>query len=194
MGKLLLDFFPVIVFFAVFKYHDDPTEGIIIATGATVIASIAQVAFTRWRYGKVEKMHLVTLAMVVVLGGLTVALRDETFIKWKPSVVNWAFGLAFLVMHFVGERNLVQRMMGGAVKLPKRIWNNLNLAWVVFFVFMGTLNLYVAYSYDTDTWVNFKLFGMLGLTIVFVIGQSLVLTRFIEDEPDDDSNDSTDSA
>ena len=179
MGKMLLDFFPVILFFVVYKFYDNPTDGIIAATGAAIVASVIQVAYTRLRYGKVENMHLVTLALIVVLGGLTIAFRDETFIKWKPSVVNWAFAVVFAGAHFVGKKNLVQRMMDGAISLPAKVWVNLNWAWVIFFIVSGLLNIYVAYSFDTDTWVNFKLFGLLGLTIVFIIGQSLILAKYM---------------
>ena len=180
MGKMLLDFFPVILFFVVYKFYDNPTDGIIAATGAAIVASVIQVAYTRLRYGKVENMHLVTLALIVVLGGLTIAFRDVTFIKWKPSVVNWAFAVVFAGAQFVGKKNLVQRMMDGAISLPAKVWVNLNWAWVIFFVVSGLLNIYVAYSFDTDTWVNFKLFGLLGLTIAFIIGQSLILAKYIQ--------------
>ena len=180
MGKMLLDFFPVILFFVVYKLYDNPTDGIIAATGAAIVASVVQVAYTRLRYGKVENMHLITLALIVVLGGLTIAFRDETFIKWKPSVVNWAFAVVFAGAQFVGKKNLVQRMMDGAISLPPNVWVNLNWAWVIFFIVSGLLNIYVAYSFDTDTWVNFKLFGLLGLTIVFIIGQSLILAKYMQ--------------
>lgn len=180
MGKMLLDFFPVILFFVVYKLYDNPTDGIIAATGAAIVASVVQVAYTRLRYGKVENMHLITLALIVVLGGLTIAFRDETFIKWKPSVVNWAFAVVFAGAQFVGKKNLVQRMMDGAISLPPYVWVNLNWAWVIFFIVSGLLNIYVAYSFDTDTWVNFKLFGLLGLTIVFIIGQSLILAKYMQ--------------
>lgn len=189
MGKMLLDFLPVVLFFVVYKFYDNPTEGIVAATGAAIVASIIQVTYTRIRYGKVENMHLVTLVLIVVLGGLTIAFKDETFIKWKPSIVNWAFALAFIGAPLFTGKNLVQRMMEGAVTLPPKIWRGLNLAWIIFFIAIGLLNIYVAYNYDTDTWVNFKLFGMLGITVVFVIGQSLILTRFMENEPTEDSGD-----
>jgi intracellular septation protein len=189
LGKMLLDFLPVVLFFVVYKFYDNPTEGIVAATGAAIVASIIQVTYTRIRYGKVENMHLVTLVLIVVLGGLTIAFKDETFIKWKPSIVNWAFALAFIGAPLFTGKNLVQRMMEGAVTLPPKIWRGLNLAWIIFFIAIGLLNIYVAYNYDTDTWVNFKLFGMLGITVVFVIGQSLILTRFMENEPTEDSGD-----
>lgn len=184
MGKLLLDFFPVLLFFIVYKSYDDPTEGIIAATAVAIVASIVQVAYTRFKYGRVENMHLITLALIVVLGGATILLRDEMFIKWKPSVVNWLFAAVFLGSQFIGSKNIVRRMMDKAVTLEDVIWTRLNLAWAGFFVFAGLLNVYVVYNYDTDTWVNFKLFGLLGLTIAFVIAQSFYLMRHIKEAPE----------
>ena len=184
MGKLLLDFFPVLLFFIVYKSYDDPTEGIIAATAVAIVASIVQVAYTRFKYGRVENMHLITLALIVVLGGATILLRDEMFIKWKPSVVNWLFAAVFLGSQFIGSKNIVRRMMDKAVTLEDVIWTRLNLAWAGFFVFAGLLNVYVVYNYDTDTWVNFKLFGLLGLTVAFVIAQSFYLMRHIKEAPE----------
>ena len=184
MGKLLLDFFPVLLFFFVYKSYDDPTEGIIAATAVAIVASIVQVAYTRFKYGRVENMHLITLALIVVLGGATILLRDEMFIKWKPSVVNWLFAAVFLGSQFIGSKNIVRRMMDKAVTLEDFIWTRLNLAWAGFFVFAGLLNVYVVYNYDTDTWVNFKLFGLLGLTVAFVIAQSFYLMYHIKEAPE----------
>jgi intracellular septation protein len=184
MGKLLLDFFPVMLFFIVYKSYDDPTEGIIAATAVAMVATIVQVAYTRIRHGRVENMHLITLALFIVFGGLTIVLRDEMFIKWKPSIVNWLFAVAFLGSQFIGAKTLVQRMMDKAVRVPQAIWTRLNLLWVAFFIAVGFLNLYVVYNYDTDTWVNFKLFGLLGLTFIFIIGQGIYMMRHvIEEEP-----------
>ena len=129
-------------------------------------------------------MHLITLALIVVLGGATILLRDEMFIKWKPSVVNWLFAAVFLGSQFIGSKNIVRRMMDKAVTLEDVIWTRLNLAWAGFFVFAGLLNVYVVYNYDTDTWVNFKLFGLLGLTVAFVIAQSFYLMRHIKEAPE----------
>ena len=179
MGKMLLDFFPVVLFFIVFKSYDEPTEGIITATAVAMIASIIQVSYTRLKFGRVEKMHLITLAMFIVFGGLTIIFRDEMFIKWKPSIVNWLFAFAFLGSQFIGKKNLVQRMMEKAVQVPPLIWTRLNLLWVGFFIGAGFLNLYVVYNYDTDTWVNFKLFGLLGVTFVFMIVQGIYIMRHI---------------
>ncbi len=177
--KLLLDFLPIALFFAAYKLYD-----IYVATGVAIAAALVQVLISWFTVGKVEKMHLVTLGLITVLGGATLLLHDETFIKWKPTVVNFAFALAFLITPWFSEKNLLQRMMETHVTVSsKDIWTRLNWMWIAFFIVTGLLNIYVAYHFDTDTWVNFKLFGMLGLTIVFIIGQSLYLSRYlVEDE------------
>jgi len=138
-----------------------------------------QMGYTWLTTKKVEKMQLVTLILVVVLCGLTVALQDGQFIKWKPTIVNWLFGLVFLGSQFIGKKPVVQRLMGKSMELPSRIWRQLNLAWVVFFAAMGGINLYVAFNYSESTWVDFKLFGMLGLTFVFILAQGVYMSRFM---------------
>lgn len=138
-----------------------------------------QMGYTWLTTKKIEKMQLVTLIMVVVLGGLTVALQDGQFIKWKPTIVNWLFGLAFLGSQFIGKKPVVQRLMEKGIQLPGRIWRQLNFAWFVFFAVMGSLNLYVAFNYSEATWVDFKLFGMLGLTFVFILAQGIYMSRFM---------------
>ena len=178
--KVLYDFFPVLLFFVTFKLYDDPQQGILVATAVAIVATFFQVGIFWWRHRRVEKMHLVTLALIVVLGGLTLLLEDEMFIKWKPTVVNWLFGLVFLASQFVGEKPLVRRMMEANIQLPDPIWVRLNGSWVVFFTAMGFTNLYVVYNFDTDTWVDFKLFGLMGLTFAFIIVQALYLARHIK--------------
>ena len=180
--KLLFDFFPIIAFFATFKLFEDPHQGVLAATGVVIVATCIQVGITWLRHRKVENMHLVTLVLVVVLGGVTLMLDDEIFIKWKPTVVNWLFAIAFAVSQFVGERPLIHRMLGANVDLPGSVWTRLNTAWVVFFTVVGFINLYVIYNFDTATWVNFKLFGMLGLTIAFVIAQAFYMVRHTVDD------------
>lgn len=183
--KLLLDFFPIILFFITYKMYDDAREGILAATAVIIIATIVQVSITWFRQRRVERMHMVTLVLIVVFGGATLLLKDEMFIKWKPTVVNWLFGAAFLATQFIGKRPLVQRMMEGNVRLPDAVWGRLNFAWIGFFVVMGLANIYVVYNFDTDTWVNFKLFGMLGLTLVFVVAQGFYLMRHVlPDDPE----------
>ena len=176
--KILADFFPILLFFIAYQLYD-----IYVATAVAIVASSLQVVVEWLRSGRVERMHLITLGLLVVFGGLTLALRDPLFIKWKPTVVNWLFGLVFLGSQLIGERTMVERMMRHAVELPRRIWNRLNLAWGLFFIASGALNLYVAFNFTEETWVNFKLFGMLGLTAAFVVLQAFYMARHIQDQP-----------
>lgn len=176
--KLLFDFLPIAIFFAVYKYSND----IILATAVLIPVTLLQMGYTWFRTHKIEKMQLVTLILVIVLGGATVLLQDKTFIQWKPTVVNWLFAAAFLGSQFIGAKSLIQRMMEASIALPAPVWTRLNLAWVLFFVVMGALNLLVAYTMSEEAWVNFKLFGMLGLTVIFIILQGLYLSRHIQEE------------
>lgn len=174
--KLLYDFFPVVVFFAVYKITGDFYQ----ATVAIIVVSTLQVGWTWLRQGRVERMPLITLALLIVFGGTTLLLHDEMFLKWKVTVVNWLFGVAFLGSQFIGSKPLIAHMLDNAMRLPEAIWTRLNLAWALFFVIMGTINLYVAYAFNTDIWVDFKLYGMLGLTLVFVLLQGVYLARYVE--------------
>lgn len=180
--KLLLDFLPVIIFFGVYKSTND----IILATAVLIPATLLQMLYTWIRSHKIEKMQLVTLALVVLLGGATVIFQDKTFIQWKPTVVNWLFGLAFLGSQFIGSKPIVQRLMESNLELPTIAWRNLNIAWIVFFMVMGVLNLVVAYNFSEETWVNFKLFGMLGLTLIFILAQGMYLSRHIQNTDNQD--------
>ena len=213
--KFLADFFPILLFFIAYKLY-----GIYAATAVAIAASLLQVGWHWLRTRKVETMHLVTLGILVVFGGLTIALHDRAFIMWKPSIVNWLFAAVFFGSQFVGDKPLIERMMSHAIEVPAPIWRNLNNLWVLFFLAMGALNLYVANNFfvaestlleitglsDIDfeqcatlfrgetlalcrharsleeTWVNFKLFGMMGLTIAFVIAQAFYLARHVRDE------------
>lgn len=176
--KFLFDFFPILLFFLSYKIYD-----IYVATAVIIVASVIQVGWVWIKHRRIENMHLVTLVLVIVLGGATLLLHDENFIKWKPTVVNWAFAVAFLGSQFIGKKNLIQRMLEGQIAVTlSKVWKHLNMAWVAFFTAMGVINLYVAFNFDTDTWVNFKLFGMMGLTLVFVIAQSLYLAQYIVPE------------
>lgn len=186
--KLLFDFFPVVLFFAVYKYTGD----IVIATAVLIPVTAAQVGWTWFRHRRVENMHLVTLVLVILLGGATILFQDATFIQWKPTIVNWLFAAAFLGSEFIGERNLVQRMLEANLQLPGPVWTRLNFTWIGFFIFVGALNLFVAFNFDEETWVNFKLFGLLGLTLLFVVVQGLWLARHLPDEEADNGpNDGT---
>lgn len=182
--KLLFDLFPVLLFFLAYKLY-----GIYAATAVAIAASFIQVGWFWWRHRRFETMHLVTLGLIAVLGGATLWLHNEDFIKWKPTVVNWLFGAAFLGSQFIGRKTLVERMMSSAIALPAAIWQRLNLGWATFFLLLGGANLYVVHHYDTDTWVNFKLFGMMGLTLAFMVAQAFYLARHVKTEPDGQGSD-----
>jgi len=213
--KFLIDFFPILLFFIAYKLG-----GIYVATGVAIAAAVVQVGWVWWRHRKIEKMHLATLGLLAIFGGMTLALHDPIFVMWKPTLVNWLFALVFLGSHFIGGKTVIERMMSQTIDLPAGIWPRLNLLWVFFFLFSGAANLYVVYDYSgfylaqqallattglteinlatcadqfhgdlltqcqdaqarEETWVNFKLFGMLGMTIVFIIAQGLYLARHI---------------
>jgi intracellular septation protein len=176
--KFLFDFFPVVLFFIAYK-----VQGIFVAPAIAIVASFIQVGFYWFKHHKFENTHLVTLTLIVIFGGLTLAFHNETFIKWKPSIINWLFGIVFLGSQFLGKKCIVERMMGNSISLPAFIWPRLNLAWAMFFIALGFANLYVMSNFDTNTWVNFKVFGMMGLTLAFVLGQGFYLAHYIQEEP-----------
>jgi intracellular septation protein len=173
--KFLFDLFPIILFFIAYKMYD-----IYVATAVAIAAAFVQTGLFWMKNRRFEKMHLVTLGILIVFGGLTLALHDPVFIKWKPTVVNWLFAAVFIGARLFSKTTLIERMMGHAITVPAPVWARLNLAWVLFFIFIGLLNLYVAFNYSEDTWVNFKLFGMMGLTLVFVFAQAFYLGRYME--------------
>ena len=172
--KLVTDLLPVIVFFVAYQLAD-----IYDATQAAIAASLLQVVYLKLRHGKVETTHTVTLALLVLFGGLTLMLQDPLFIKWKPTIVNWLFAAAFLGSQLFMQRSLLQRMMDHAVTLPDPIWPRLNYAWIGFFIAVGVINLVVAYQFSEEVWVNFKLFGFLALTLLFMLAQGIYLSRHV---------------
>jgi intracellular septation protein len=174
--KFLFDFFPVILFFIAFKVAD-----IYVATGVAIAATFVQVAWLKLRGKRVEPMLWASLGIIAVFGGATLVLQDETFIKWKPTVLYWLFGVVLAAAAAAG-RNLIRIMLSQQMQLPDPVWARLNWSWIGFFALMGALNLYVAYNFSTDNWVNFKLFGGMGLMLVFVLAQAVVLSRFIEEK------------
>ncbi len=200
--KLLFDLFPVILFFVAFKYSEKNPElaaswvaslmgsaavdpkiaPILLATVVVILATIAQIAWVAFRHGKVDKMLWVSLVLVVVFGGMTLAFQDESFIKWKPTILYWVFagsmGFAALVM----KKNAIKAMLGEQLTLPEPVWSKVNLSWIAFFVVMGFLNIIIAFNFPTDVWVNFKLFGGMGLMLVFVLGQGLMLSKYVEEK------------
>ncbi|MEN8213751.1 MAG: septation protein A [Pseudomonadota bacterium] len=173
--KLLFELFPVLLFFAAYKIH-----GIYIATAVMIITSLLQ-AFYLWRRdGSIPTMHWVTLGLVVLFGGLTLLLQDPTFVKIKPTIVNWLFAGAFLVAPFFGGKTLLQRMMEANVELPESSWKSLNVAWILFFAVLGGLNVAVAFNFSEDAWVNFKLYGLMGLTFLFALAQGFYIARHLQ--------------
>jgi intracellular septation protein len=204
--KLLLDFLPIILFFATFKYGEanaawaaefatrhlgvmvsggkvGPAEApVLLATVVVIVATALQVLWLKAKGRKVDTMLWVSLALVVFFGGLTIWFHSETFIKWKPSVLYWVMGLALWLVPLITGKNLLRTLLGEQLDLPPTVWHRLNFAWIAFFGLMGLLNLWVAYTFSTDTWVNFKLFGALGLMFAFTFAQALYLSRYLKDE------------
>ena len=173
--KLLIDFFPILLFFGAFKIW-----GIFVATTVAIVATLIQLAWMRYSTGRTEPMQWLSLGVIVVFGGATLIAQDETFIKLKPSVLYWAMGGALLVGQVFFRRNWLQSLMKSQMALHDHAWRVMLWSWCGFFAVMGVLNLWVAYHFDTDTWVNFKLFGGMGLMLVFVLAQAMYLGRFID--------------
>ena len=198
--KILFDLFPVILFFAVFKlagsspetvqafatyigYQADPLQlPVLAATATAIIGTLAQIIWVKWRHGKVDTMLWVSFMIIVVFGGATLLLHDEGFIKLKPTALYWLFGTVLLVSNYVFKKNFIQNLMQDKMHLPSHLWGKLNLAWGGFFLFLGVLNLYVAWNFPIETWVNFKLFGTTGIMFIFIILQALVVSKYIEPE------------
>lgn len=202
--KLLFDLFPVIVFFiAYFVAGLDPTAAtsfmawllghlglgtdvtakqapILVATALAIVATIGQVAWLLLRGKKVDNMLWIGLAIIVVMGGATLILRDSTFIMWKPTALYWAFAVVLVAAQLFFRKNLIQAMLGKQMKLPDAVWTRVNLSWALFFAVLGVVNLYVAFNFSEPTWVKFKLFGVMGLMLVFSVGQGMLLARYIE--------------
>jgi intracellular septation protein len=173
--KFLFDIFPVIVFFVAFKL-----QGIYVATAVAIAATCVQVGWVYFRHGRVDPMLWASLGIIVVFGGATLALHDETFIKWKPTVLYWLLGGVLLGSQLLFRKNLIRTVLQHQIELPELVWSRVNLSWIAFFVAMGAANLYVAYNFATDTWVNFKLFGGIGLMLAFVLLQAMMLSKYVE--------------
>ncbi|MBZ4200819.1 MAG: septation protein A [Methylotenera sp.] len=180
MNKFLFDLFPVILFFIAFKYF-----GIFTATAVAIAATLGQIIYSKIRHGKVEKMLLVSGGIIGLLGGITLILHDKSYIMWKPTVLYWVLAAVLLVSNAFFKKNYIQQMMGKMMDAPSAIWTRLNYVWVVFLISLGFLNLYVAFNFDENTWVNFKLFGVTLIMFLFIIGQTLVMKNFLIETPDD---------
>lgn len=172
--KLLFDFFPIILFFTAYKIY-----GIYTATAVAMIASVLQVSIFWLKYRKFELAHILTLFFIFVLGGATLLAHNPMFIKWKPTVIYWVMALLFAGSRFT-KKTLLERMMDKRISLPPPAWHKLNISWIVFFAIIGGINLLVVYNFSTDVWVNFKLFGVVGCTIIFGILQSLWIAKFVK--------------
>ncbi|MFK7795535.1 MAG: septation protein A [Gammaproteobacteria bacterium] len=204
--KFITEFLPIILFFAAYKLYSlipapiiesvnalmpfsltpgNESDSIYFATLVAIIISGITVLVHFIRHRDFNKNQTITFVLFLIFGGATLFLRDPTFIKWKPTVINLVFALIFLGSTFVGDKPLAQRFLGNAIEAPRSIWNKLNTAWIIFFVFVAAINLYIAYNFSEAIWVNFKLFGMMGLTIAFIIIQMIILSRYISVKPEE---------
>lgn len=176
--NMLIDFIPVLLFFIAFKIY-----GIYVATTVGIVTTALQVVLTRVIKKAFDKQQLVTLVVFVFFGGMTLYFHDPIFVKWKPTIVFWIFGIIFLGSQFIGNKTIIQRMMGSVIEekntLPSFVWKRLNLAWSLFFILLGTVNIYIAYTYSTDTWVNFKVYGIMLLLVVFSFMQAIYLSKYM---------------
>jgi intracellular septation protein len=203
--KFLFDLFPVILFFAVFKWGEGHTDAaqsfaqqylsglisggsivatqapIMLATAVAILATLAQILYLMARKKKIDAMLWISLVIITLFGGATIYFHNETFIKWKPTVLYWVFGAGLLLGQTLFGKNIIRLMMEKQIAMPEPVWQRLNLAWALFFIVMGCINLYVAFHFETATWVNFKLFGFMGLMFAFVIAQSVFLSKYIKD-------------
>lgn len=173
--KLFFDLFSIVLFFVVYKF-----AGIYPAVLAAIVAYVVQFMFSYIKHRKIDKIHLISLILILVLGGATLVFQNELFFKWKPTVIYWLFAIVFLGSHFIGEKPIIQRLAESNIELPRHVWLRLNVSWVLFFMAMGCANLYVAYHFSLDYWVNFKLFGIIGLTLVFIVIQAVYMSLHLK--------------
>ncbi|WP_432720885.1 septation protein A [Jeongeupia wiesaeckerbachi] len=175
--KFLFDLFPILLFFGAYSI----THDLFLATAVAIVTTGGQVVYSWIRWRKVEPTLWLSFGLVTVLGGATLLLHDKTFIFWKPTALYWVFSVLLLGAKWLRNQNLMQKLMGQQLQLPQPVWDKVNLAWALFFAAMGVLNLFVAFHFGEDIWVKFKLFGTLGLTLLFVLGQGLVLSRYLDE-------------
>ena len=200
--KFLFDLFPIILFFITLKVAEKAVGAslilgkvltsigivttvkaslvpIMLATIAVIIGSIIQIIWAKLHYKKVDKSLWLSALLVIVLGGMTLYFQNDAFIKWKPTLLYWAFATVLIGANLFAKKNLIKDMMDKEISLPESIWNKLNFAWAIFFSALGALNIFVAFHYSIDTWANFKLFGTMGLMFIFIIGQSFAINKYI---------------
>lgn len=182
--KQILDFIPLIIFFALYKMYD-----IYVGTAALIAATAIQIVLSYFIYKKVEKMQLVTFVMVAVFGGMTLFFHDDNFIKWKVTFIYSLFAVGLLVSQFM-KKPLIKSMLGKEITLPDSVWNRVNLAWVLFFIVCAILNVYVAFSMPLDVWVNFKVFGLLGLTFAYTLVTGVYIYKKMPKESAEQNHDS----
>jgi intracellular septation protein len=173
--KLLMDFFPIALFFVAFKL-----AGIYVATGVAMVATLVQIGWLYFKHGKVEPMQWMSLGIITIFGGATLLTHNDTFIKWKPTILFWLMGAILIGGQLLLKKNFIKSLMSAQLNLPDAVWQKLLWSWAVFFLAKGGLNLWVAFHFDTDTWVNYKLFGSMGLMLLFVLGQGVYLSRHIQ--------------
>lgn len=183
--KFLFDFFPVLIFYIVFKYfkaEHGEIQAMIYATASLMVATLVQVAINWFMHKKVEKMHIAVLVLAMVFGGATIYFQEPVYLIWKVTLANWLFAAVFLGSHFIGKTPLVKRMMQHAISLPEPVWTRLSYMWISFFIVLGGINLAVAFNVSFDAWTDFKMFGMIGITLLFVFAQAIYMARFMEPE------------
>jgi intracellular septation protein len=176
--NLLTDLLPLVVFFIFFKLHD-----LFVATGAALVTTILIFIYQKLRGIQISQNQVISLSALIILGGLTIFLQDERFIKWKPSIVYWGLAIICIISHYWGQKPLMQRLIGNQIQLSPIVWRKLNIAWSGFFIFMGILNVVMLNYLSTNAWVNFKIFGTMMITFVFVLLQSIYLSK-LQNEQD----------
>ncbi|MCL1833603.1 MAG: septation protein A [Leptospirales bacterium] len=177
--KLLFEMFPIILFFTVYKFKDIYT-----ATAVAIAASILQIAYAYFKNKKVEAPMVIGLVVIIIFGGATLIVRDEMFIKWKPTVLYWIFSSVMIIGRFILKKNFIYELLHKQMEAPTDVWEKMNFMWILFFAAIGGLNLYIVYNYSTHIWVNFKLFGILGCMILFIVIQAMMIAPYIKNDPD----------
>lgn len=180
--QAIFEYVPLIIFFVIYKFVD-----IYWATGALIITSALHILYFIIRKEPVPMRNWVFFGIIAVFGGLTIFLHDDTFLKWKVSIINMFFALALLISNHLFNKNIIKQFLGESLQLPEKIWNRLNFSWAMFFILCSILNLYVAFSFEQEVWVNFKVFGLTGLTFIFAIGSIISLYKHFPKEEHDNA-------